>query len=53
MKIRDPHFSQEARFSNIVQVGSHQKQTLEGVEKQMVFPIFPLLVPIQREDKLC
>lgn len=52
MEIRNSHFSQEAGFSNIVQAGSHQEQTLEGVKKQMVFPVLPLLVPTQREDKL-
>lgn len=30
-------FFEEAGFSNIVQAGSHQKQTLEGVKKQKVF----------------
>lgn len=53
VEIRESHFSQEAGFSNIVQGGSHQKQTLEGVKKQMVFSILSLLVSVQREDKLC
>lgn len=53
MEIRDSDFSQEAGFSDIVQAGSQQKQTLEGVKKQKVFSILPLLIPIQREDKLC
>lgn len=38
MEIRAPHFSQERGFSNIVQVGSHQEQTLEGLRNQKVPP---------------
>lgn len=47
MKIRAPYFSQERGFSNIVQVGSHQEETLEGLKTQKV-PLPYLLHEVDR-----